>query len=139
MAAREVIHFPSWAQLASRPLSPARIPPEPIALSSPLAEFALHWLSPRCVSGAHFSWLKRYRSVPAVCHIRGVGWAISTLLRARQIVSVEDWRLDRGLVESSSQSEGCQGMRTELERFATAGKRTLANFGAALLECGFEQ
>ena len=32
-----------------------------------------------------------------------------------------------------------QAMRTELERFATAEKRTLANFGAALLEWGFEQ
>lgn len=30
-------------------------------------------------------------------------------------------------------------MRTELEKFAAAEKRTLANFGAVLLEWGFEQ
>jgi hypothetical protein len=32
-----------------------------------------------------------------------------------------------------------QAMRTELEKFAAAEKRTLANFGAVLLEWGFEQ
>lgn len=32
-----------------------------------------------------------------------------------------------------------QAMRAELEGVATAEKRTLANFGAALLEWGFEQ
>jgi hypothetical protein len=32
-----------------------------------------------------------------------------------------------------------QATRTKLERLATAEKRTLANFGAALLECSFEQ
>jgi hypothetical protein len=32
-----------------------------------------------------------------------------------------------------------QAIRTELERLATAEKRTVANFGDALLECGFEQ
>lgn len=32
-----------------------------------------------------------------------------------------------------------QATRTELEKFAVAEKRILANFGAVLLECGFEQ
>ena len=32
-----------------------------------------------------------------------------------------------------------QAIRVELEKFAAAEKRTLANFGAALLEWGFEQ
>ncbi len=32
-----------------------------------------------------------------------------------------------------------QATRAELEKFATAEKRTLANFGAALLEWAFEQ
>lgn len=32
-----------------------------------------------------------------------------------------------------------QETQVELERFATAVKRTLANFGAALLERGFKQ
>jgi len=35
MAAREVIHFPFWAQLASRPLLAVRIPPDPVAESPP--------------------------------------------------------------------------------------------------------
>jgi hypothetical protein len=35
MAARELIHFPLWAQLALRPLFPARNPPEPVAESPP--------------------------------------------------------------------------------------------------------
>jgi len=32
-----------------------------------------------------------------------------------------------------------EATRAELQKFATAEKRTLANFGAALLEWGFEQ
>jgi hypothetical protein len=32
-----------------------------------------------------------------------------------------------------------QALRTELERYAAAEKRTLANFGAVLLEWAFEQ
>ena len=32
-----------------------------------------------------------------------------------------------------------QATRTELEKFAAAEKRTLANFGAVFLEWGFEQ
>ena len=35
MAAREVIHFPFRAQLSSRPMFLARIPPEPVAESPP--------------------------------------------------------------------------------------------------------
>jgi hypothetical protein len=35
MAAKEVIHFPLWAQLTGRPLFPARIPPEPVCESPP--------------------------------------------------------------------------------------------------------
>jgi len=35
MAVREVIYFPLWAQLAARPVSFFRIPPEPVAESPP--------------------------------------------------------------------------------------------------------
>ena len=35
MAVTEVIYFSSGAQLSMRPLSPARIPPEPVAESPP--------------------------------------------------------------------------------------------------------
>jgi hypothetical protein len=38
MAAREVIHFPSEAQLSTRPQFPALIPPEPVAESPPQSE-----------------------------------------------------------------------------------------------------
>jgi hypothetical protein len=35
MAARDVIHFPLWAQLATRLVFPARPSPEPVAESPP--------------------------------------------------------------------------------------------------------
>jgi len=35
MAAKEVIHFSSWAQLTSHLLFPTRPPPEPVAKSPP--------------------------------------------------------------------------------------------------------
>ena len=35
MAAKEVIHFPFWAQLSERPVFPARLVPEPVSEPPP--------------------------------------------------------------------------------------------------------
>jgi hypothetical protein len=50
----------------------------------------------------------------------------------REVWTVGEWRVQVSVRVS-------QATRVELEKFATGEKRTLANFGAALLEWGFEQ